>query len=113
MSPAAAKQSTAIAAPQPAAENADASGPSAVPAAAPKPAPGFASLSDVPPATEAAPAEPADQALIPPQTVPPVKKSKQHAAYASSGKYQPTPGLGTVLRRLFSTHNGTSYYPNR
>jgi hypothetical protein len=101
------------AATQPAAENADASGPSAVPVAAPKPAPGFASLSDVRPATEAVPAESADQALIPPQTVPPVKKSKQHAAYASNGKYQPTPGLGTVLRRLFSAHNGTSYYPSR
>jgi hypothetical protein len=110
MPPPAVTQSTAIAAPQPAAENADASGPSAVPAAAPKPAPGFASLSDVPPATEAAPAEPSDQALIP---LPPVKKSKQHAAYASNGKYQPTPGLGTVLRRLFSAHDGTSYYPSR
>jgi hypothetical protein len=119
MPPPAATQSTAIAAPRPAptnpsvSENADASGPSAVPVPAPKPASGFASLSAVPPATEAAPAELPDQALIPPQTVPPVKKSKQHAAYASSGKYQPTPGLGTVLRRLFSTHNGTSYYPNR
>jgi hypothetical protein len=104
MSQPAATQSTAIAA--------GASGPSAVPAAAPKPAPGFASLADVPPATEAAPAEPSDQALIPPQAVPPVKKSKQHAAYASNGRYQPTPGLGTVLRRLFNAHNGTSYYPN-
>ena len=113
MPPAAATQSMAIAAPQPAAENADASGPSTAPAAAPKPAPGFASLSDVRPATEAVPAEPPDQALIPPQTMPPVKKSKQHAAYASNGKYQPTPGLGTVLRRLFSAHNGTSYYPSR
>jgi hypothetical protein len=78
---------------------------------APKPASGFASLSDVPSATGTAPAETTDQALIPPQTVP-VKKPRPHAAYASN-KYQPTPGLGTVLRRLFSPHRGTSYYPNR
>ncbi|MFZ3334397.1 MAG: hypothetical protein WBF24_07470 [Xanthobacteraceae bacterium] len=81
-------------------------------APAPKPASGFASLSDVHSATETAPAEASDQALIPPQTVP-VKKPKPHAAYASNSKYQPTPGLGTVLRRLFSPHQGTSYYPNR
>ncbi len=80
---------------------------------APKPASGFASLSDVPSATETAPAETPDQALIPPQTVPPVRKPKPHAAYASNSKYQPTPGLGTVLRRLFSPHQGTSYYPHR
>ena len=78
---------------------------------APKPASGFASLSDVPSATGSAPAETTDQALIPPQTVP-VKKPRPHAAYAST-KYQPTPGLGTVLRHLFSPHHGTSYYPNR
>jgi hypothetical protein len=78
---------------------------------APKPASGFASLTDVPSATGTAPAETTDQALIPPQTVP-VKKPRPHAAYASN-KYQPTPGLGTVLRHLFSPHHGTSYYPNR
>jgi hypothetical protein len=78
---------------------------------APKPASGFASLSDVPSATGTAPAETTDQALIPPQAVP-VKKTRPHPAYASN-KYQPTPGLGTVLRRLFSPHHGTSYYPNR
>jgi len=88
-------------------ENSAASGGSA--ASAPKPASGFASLSGAPSATEAAPAETTDQALVPPQTVP-VKKIKSHAAYASNGKFQPTPGLGTVLRRLFSPpHNGTSY----
>jgi len=80
-------------------------------APASKPASGFASLSDVPTATETVPAETTDQGLIPPP--PPVKKSKLHAAYASDSKYQPTPGLGTVLRRLFSQHQGTSYYPNR
>jgi hypothetical protein len=79
----------------------------------PKPASGYASLSDTPPATEAVPVETQDQALIPPQTVPPVKKQKPHAAYASNARYQPTPSIGTVLRRLFSPHTGTSYYPNR
>ena len=74
---------------------------------------GIASLSDVPPATEAASAEAPDQAMIPPQTVPPDKKPKHRAAYASDSKYKPAAGLGTVLRRLFSPHNGTSYYPSR
>ncbi len=78
-----------------ASENSAASGGGAP--SAPKPASGFASLSDVPSATGTAPAETTDQALIPPQTVP-VKKPRPHAAYASN-KYQPTPGLGTVLRR--------------
>jgi hypothetical protein len=91
-------------------ENSAASGGGAP--SAQKPASGFASLSDVPSATGTAPAETTDQALIPPQTVP-VKKTKPHAAYASNSKYQPTPGLGTVLRHLFSPHRGTSYYPNR
>lgn len=94
-------------APENSAENAA----NAAPAA--KAASGFASLSDGASAIETAPAETRDQALIPPQTVPPVKKPKPHAAYASNARYQPTPGLGTVLRRLFSPHTGTSYYPNR
>ena len=91
-------------------ENSAASGGGAP--SAQKPASGFASLSDVPSATATAPAETTDQALIPPQTVP-VKKARPHATYASNSKYQPTPGLGTVLRHLFSPHRGTSYYPNR
>ena len=91
-------------------ENSAASGGGAP--SAQKPASGFASLSDVPSATGTAPAETTDQALIPPQTVP-VKKARPHATYASNSKYQPTPGLGTVLRHLFSPHRGTSYYPNR
>lgn len=91
-------------------ENSADSGASATPAS--KAASGFASLSEGSSATEAASGEASDQALIPPQTVPPVKKPKPHVAYASNSKYQPAPGLGTVLRRLFSPHNGTSYYPN-
>jgi hypothetical protein len=76
---------------------------------APKSTSGLASLSYAPSATESAPAE-APEALIPPQSIPPVKKPKPH--YASNSKYQ-APNLGTLLRRLFSQHNRTSYYPNR
>jgi|GEM_PF-1976216 len=85
----------------------------AVVAPASKPASGIASLSDVAPASEAAPDETSDQALIPPQTVPPEKKPKHHAAYASNTKYKPVPGLGSVLRRLFNPHVGPTNYPNR
>ncbi len=119
MPPPAAMQSAAIAPPRPAAinpsvsESADVNGASTAPAAAQKPATGIASLSDVPRASDATPAEAPDQAMIPPQTVPPDKKLKHHAAYASNGKYKPAAGLGTVLRRLFSPHTGTSYYPSR
>jgi len=101
MPPLAATQSAAIAPPQPAA------------IAPQKPATGIASLSDVPRASDAAPTEAPDQAMIPPQTVPPDKKLKHHAAYASNSKYKPAAGLGTALRRLFSPHTGTSYYPSR
>jgi ribonuclease E len=81
-------------------------------AAAParKLAPGLASLSEASPAIETAPADTAEQGMIPPQTVPPEKKSKHHAV-ASNAKS--TPGLGTVLRHLFNPHTGPSYYPNR
>ena len=120
--PPAATPSTAIASPRPSAinppvsENSGAGDASAAPVSKPvmsKPVPGIASLSDVPAATEAAPVEAPDEALIPPQTVPPEKKPKHHAAYASNGKSKPAAGIGTVLRRLFSPHTGTSYYPGR
>ncbi len=111
MPPPAATQSAAI---NPSvSESADVNGASTAPAPAQKPVTGIASLSDVPRASDAAPTEAPDQAMIPPQTVPPDKKLKHHAAYASNGKYKPAAGLGTVLRRLFSTHTGTSYYPSR
>ncbi len=82
-------------------------------ASTPKPASGLASLSDVPQAAGAERAEAPDQALIPPQTVPPVKKPRPHPAYASNNKYQRAPNLGTLLRRLFIPHDRTSSYPNR
>jgi hypothetical protein len=76
----------------------------AVVAPAPRSASGFASLSDVPRASEVAPDKTSDQALIPPQTVPPEKRIRHHTAYASNGKSRPPPGLGSVLRQLFSPH---------
>ncbi len=85
-------------------------------APAPKPAPGIAALSETAPASAAAPADASDQGLIPPETVPPEKKTTKHqvaGAYASNAKDKPAPGLGTVLRRLFSPQSGNSYYPNR
>ncbi len=85
-------------------------------APAPKPAPGMAALSETAPASAAAPADASDQALIPPETVPPEKKTTKRqvaGAYASNAKDKPAPGLGTVLRRLFSPQRGNSYYPNR
>jgi len=80
---------------------------------APKPPSGLASLSDAPSAPETTPAEAPDQALIPPQTVPPVKKPRPHAAYAANNKYQSPPSFGAVLRRLFKPPSRSSYYPNR
>jgi hypothetical protein len=85
-------------------------------APAPKPAAGMAALSETAPASAAAPADASDQALIPPETVPPEKKTTKHqvaGSYASNAKDRPAPGLGTVLRRLFSPQSGNSYYPNR
>ncbi len=85
-------------------------------APAPKPTPGMAALSETTPANAAAPADASDQALIPPETVPPEKKTTKHqvaGSYASNAKDKPAPGLGTVLRRLFSPQSGNSYYPNR
>jgi len=82
-------------------------------ATAPKPA-GMAALSEASPAREAALPETSDQSLLPSETIPPEKKTKHHvaSAYPPNGKSKPAPGLGTVLRRIFSPHTGTSYYPN-
>lgn len=95
-----AMQSAAIV---PAAEDGRASDADAAPS--PKPVPGIAALS------EAAPTGAPDQSLTPPQTVPPDKKKRHVAGAYESNK--PLSSLGTVLRRIFSPHGGTSYYPNR
>lgn len=79
---------------------------------APKPAVGMASLSEGPPANGAAPADgtygatgtvPAAQQ---PNNAP--KPSHTGTTYYSSRP----PALGAMLRRLFSAHNGVSYFPN-
>ncbi|MGA7789666.1 MAG: hypothetical protein WCA56_16050, partial [Xanthobacteraceae bacterium] len=78
-----------------------------------KPASGMAALSEPSRAPEIAPTDASDQMNVPPDTVPPEKKAKHHVAgaYASNAKDRPAPGLGAVLRRIFSPHTGTSYYP--
>jgi len=95
-----AMQSAAIV---PAAHDGHASDADAAPS--PKPVPGIAALS------EATPTGAPDQSLTPPQTVPPDKK-KRHVAGAYESN-RPLSSLGTVLRRIFRPHGGTSYYPNR
>ena len=105
-------QSTTIVAPQPPAFNApvEKSGATAIPAS--KPTPGIAALSEAPPVTtDATPTDASDGTMVPPETVPPEKKTKHHGADPYASNNRPA-GLGTVLRRLFSAHTGTSYYPN-
>jgi hypothetical protein len=88
-------------------------------AAAPKPADGIAALSYASPSAddERAGDEHADmpdEGLLRPE--PAEKKAKHHVGgtYASNGKDKPTPGLGSLLRRIFRPQPaGTSYYPNR
>ena len=106
-------QSTVSVAPsQPPALDAAAEKSGAAAAPASKPAPGMAALSEAPSATtDATPTDAPDGVMVPPETVPPQKKTKPHVAVPSGNR---PASLGTVLRRLFSAHNtGTSYYPNR
>jgi hypothetical protein len=82
-----------------------ASGANAV--AAPQASPDMTALSDPSSATDAPPAGLPDGTTVTPDMAPPPKKTTHH-----STNNQPTPGLGTALRRMFSAHAGTSYYPN-
>ncbi len=80
------------------------------------PAPSVAALSEGTPATAAAPADATDQSSVAPaEESPPKKPAAKHAGTGNpaNAKNKPTPGLGTVLRQLFTAHAGTSYYPNR
>lgn len=114
---------SAMTAPAKATFNATASGNSAPNYGTPvesKPSTGMAALTETspstPPSNEAAHVDDApDQALIPPEPVPDDKKTKHHVASASAptGKNKPAPNLGSMLRRMFNPHGGTSYYPNR
>ncbi len=102
-----------VAPPSPALDAAaEKSGAAMAPAA--KPAPGMAALSEAPSATtDATPIDAPDGIMVPPETVPPQKKTTHHVAVRSASDNRPA-SLGAVLRRLFSVHNtGTSYYPNR
>jgi hypothetical protein len=85
--------------------------------AASAPPPGIASLSETSPATEASPTD----VLVAPEPALPQKKivknktAGPNAANGVSGvnsKNKPDPGLGSVLRRLFSARAGNSYYSN-
>lgn len=103
----------ATAAPQPGAvENLSAPATLAAPPA--QPAPGVASLSDVPAAAEVEHADGREDAILPPETVPPDKKPKHRVANSYAPAAQPI-GLGTMLRRLFhastSSTQSRSYYP--
>jgi hypothetical protein len=85
-----------------------------VPVAAPAPQspPSVAALSEVPPAAELTPPPAPDDSAMAPQEPLPPKKTSKHAGSPNS-KNQPNPGLGSVLRHLFTAHAGSSYYPNR
>jgi translation initiation factor IF-2 len=80
-------------------------------------APGIASLSASAPAPEVSPT---DSLIAPESALPPKKivKSKTTGPNAPNGvnsansKNKPDPGLGSVLRRLFSARAGNSYYSN-
>ena len=82
-----------------------ASGANASPA--PQASPGMTASSDPSSATDATPAGLPDGTTVTPDMAPPPKKTAHH-----STNNQPNPGLGSVLRRMFSAHAGTSYYPN-
>jgi hypothetical protein len=77
---------------------------------APKPVQGMAALSDGSPASDGTPADAAYGAMGTPDGSAQSKKVQNHAAdpFAASRP----PNLGTMLRHLFSAHNGTSYFPN-
>jgi hypothetical protein len=110
--PAVAPQPVTGAAPQiPAANNgrgASAGETNSVPA--PQSPPGIAALTDTPSGTtDAAPADLPDGITLTPDTTLPKKTTK----HTSNGTNQSPPGLGTALRRIFSDHAGTSYFPSR
>jgi hypothetical protein len=73
--------------------------------APPQAAPSMTALSDPSSATDATPAGLPDGTTVTPDVAPPPKKTIHHST-------NQTPGLGTVLRHMFSAHAGTSYYPN-
>jgi len=105
-------RSTAITAPQIPAGNSPAASAGASDAntvSAPQASPGIAALSEAPAAGDATPSDLPDGTTVTPEMSPPKKAATQH--HSASG--ESGPGLGTMLRRMFSAHAGTSYYPSR
>jgi len=77
---------------------------------APQSPPGIAALTDTPSGTsDAAPVDLPDGTTLTPDAT----LQKKPTKHASSGTNQSPPGLGTTLRRIFSDHVRTSYFPNR
>jgi hypothetical protein len=120
--PVIATQSPEIQSPQPSAAQPSASsglarsiatGDASAVASPPSP-PGIASLSEMPVANEVPSSGVLDETVAPTAMAPLKKTSKHHstAPAAADAKNPPRPGLGSVLRRLFSARAGTSYYPN-
>jgi hypothetical protein len=73
---------------------------------------GIAALSEPSPTSDAARSDLPDGTTLAPGMVAPPKKWSKHPG-AANAKNQRTPGLGSALRRIFSAHAGTSYYPAR
>jgi len=103
-----------VAAPQfPAMSNQPASPSTTSAAPAPQSVPGVAALTEGTPATDAAPTETPEQAIVAPADA--KKPAAKHTGpgYPANAKNKSTQGIGTVLRQLFTAHASTSYYPNR
>jgi hypothetical protein len=75
-----------------------------------KPVQGMAALTDGSPASDATPADGTDTAIGAPNGSAQTKKVQNHAADPFAAN-RPA-NLGTMLRHLFSAHNGNSYFPN-
>jgi hypothetical protein len=77
-------------------------------------APSVAALTEGSPATDMTPAQTPDETAVAPADVTPQKKPTKHnGANQANAKNKQPPGLGGVLRHLFSAHSGASYYPSR
>jgi hypothetical protein len=93
----------------PAADSQPASSSAASAPPAPQSSPNVTASVEMPPATEAAPADTsADVTTATPEPASPKKGGGHRGSYA----YKPKPfPIETMLRRLFTAHGGTSYYP--
>jgi hypothetical protein len=86
-----------------------------------------AALAEIPPVTDAAPAQGINQVSVAPDPIAPDQAAADKKAKKNHGDASNTPpanagqarrsasnngGLGSMLRHLFSARSGTSYYPN-